>query len=398
MNRPLTVVALAGILTQCVPSTVPAVHAISQCASQPLPESACLAAAELRFEVTHKWYLPERNSLKWRWRSGDALQQIDLGSPDATTVYSLCVYDTRPLDTDFGTDGVADTGAYTYPFDLHAWDAAVQGDGRIVVAGDWWNGSDLDIAVARFNDDGSLDTSFDEDGIALTAVGEHDIAQGIAIQSDGKIVAAAVTRSDLGSDFVVTRYNADGSLDTSFDDDGIVTTDLGGGSDDARDIAIQSDGRILVIGNSVVDGSQDFAIVRYNADGSLDPSFDGDGMVTTDFSMNSDHAEGVAIQADGKIVVGGWNAPGNLVNTFGVARYNPNGSLDTSFGVDGRSVTSIGSNPQPNRASGAWSMALQSDGKIIIAGAAWNSTGYDFGMVRYNADGSRDSDFDGTAS
>jgi uncharacterized delta-60 repeat protein len=138
----------------------------------------------------------------------------------------------------------------------------------------------------------------------------------VAIQGDGKIVAAGFAGSDF--DFALARYNTDGSLDTTFGGDGKVTTDFAGSGsrDEAHAVAIQGDGKIVAAGLAVVSGIFDFALARYNTDGSLDTIFSGDGKVTTDFAGDFDVANGVVIQANGRIVAAGFAG-----DDFGLARY-----------------------------------------------------------------------------
>ena len=181
---------------------------------------------------------------------------------------------------------------------------AAQSDGKFVVAGG--------DTVARYNSDGSLDSSFDGDGTVTTDFGRNDTALSVALQADGKIVVAGSS----GSDFALARYNSDGSLDRSFDGDGKLTTDFAGGEDSAAGVAVQSDGKIVVAGNS--DG--DFALARYNRDGSLDRSLNGNGKLTTDFGSSQDRVTSMALQADGKIVVAGYTFNGSF-NVFALARY-----------------------------------------------------------------------------
>ena len=289
------------------------------------------------------------------------------------------------LDSTFGTGGkvITDIGSGTNDRG-HA--VAIQIDGKIVVAG-YSNGGDSDFAVARYNPDGSLDTSFDTDGKQTTdieGIGGADVGDAVALQSDGKIVVAGRGFNGADDDFAVVRYNANGSLDTSFDTDGKVTTDFGFGNDLGQAVAIQSDDKIVVAGFAFDGTDFDFAVVRYDpTDGSLDSSFDTDGIVTTDFG-SGDRGHAVAIQGNGKIVVAGSSAGGL---DFAVARYNPDGSLDSSFDTDGKQITDI-SSTDSGRA-----VAIQSDSKIVVAGYAFNGTNDDLAVVRYNADGSLDSTF-----
>ncbi len=177
-----------------------------------------------------------------------------------------------------------------------AYAVAIQPDGKTVAAGVSHNGSNLDFALVRYNLDGSLDTTFDGDGKLTTAIlSGHDVARAIAIQADGKIVVAGYSANGSNYDFALARYNADGSLGTSFDSDGKVTTAIFSGDDHARAIAIQSDGKIVVAGDTYNGSDYDFALVRYNTDGSLDTSFDSDGIATTGILSSDDRALAMAL-------------------------------------------------------------------------------------------------------
>ena len=236
---------------------------------------------------------------------------------------------------------------------------------------------------------GDLDLTFGNGGKVLTPIGSgNDYSFGAAIQSDGKIVLAGESYNGANRDFALARYNPDGSLDASFGSGGKVVTPIGSRDESAGDIAIQPDGKIVVAGYSInADSFADFALVRYNANGSLDNSFGTGGKVTTSFgSVGSDVviAHAIAIQADGKIVAAGRSF-GNF-NKFALARYNTNGSLDTSFGTGGKLTTQISSNSNDE----AYAVAIQSDGKIVVGGRSFNGATYDFAVVKYNTDGSLD--------
>ncbi|MBW3612434.1 MAG: hypothetical protein KY392_01080 [Chloroflexi bacterium] len=248
---------------------------------------------------------------------------------------------------------------------------AVQADGKIVVAGS----SDYDFALARYNPDGTLDSSFSGGGKQTTDFAGIDAGRAMALQADGKIVVAGSTDDD----FALARYDVDGSLDSSFGNGGKQTTRFGGWG---RAVAVQADGKIVVAGSSYqgVATGDDFALARYNTDGSLDSSFSGDGKQTTDFSGNGDYGNGVAVQADGKVVV-----VGGAYDDHALARYDADGSLDHSFSGDGRQTTDFGSRDF------ATAVAVQADAKIVVAG--FNPG--DFTLARYNADGSLDSSFSG---
>jgi uncharacterized delta-60 repeat protein len=179
--------------------------------------------------------------------------------------------------------------------------------------------------------------------------------------------------------FIPSASAAVGDLDTSFDTDGIVTTAIGAGGDEAKSVALQSDGKIVVAGYSVNGGTYDFAVVRYNTNGSLDTSFDTDGKVTTAIGASNDYVNSIALQSDGKIVVAGYSVNGGNYD-FTVVRYNTNGSLDTSFSGDGIVTTAIGAAHDY-----VSSIALQSDGKIVVAGYSDNGVSYVFALARYIA-------------
>jgi uncharacterized delta-60 repeat protein len=259
---------------------------------------------------------------------------------------------------------------------------AIQSDGKIVVAGDTKNGTADSIGVARYNADGSLDTSFDVDGkkiLNFTNTSYNDSVRSVAIQSDGKIVVAG-SSGELNEfdDFALIRFNADGSLDTNFGSGGSVVTSILGQDDIVHSVAIQSDGKIVGAGETKNGTYDEFALARYNADGTLDTSFgNAGGKVITNSNNNGDHSYSVAIQSDGKILLAG--ASDNTGNDdFALYRYNMDGSLDTSFGAGGKVVTAIGDGDDIGT-----SVAIQSDGKIVVAGHSKNGSYYDFALVRY---------------
>lgn len=186
--------------------------------------------------------------------------------------------------------------------------------------------------IARADGPGDLDPSFRGTGVVTTCVGVLNIGEGIALQPDGKIIAAGLSEPDYtDTDFTVLRYNSDGSLDTSFNGTGIVTTNINTGYDWPFDVALQPDQKILAVGFTSSDrysSNSTLAIVRYNPDGSLDRTFKSTGILT-DPLQNLYGAYAVVIQADGKIVVTG---KGNCSDCIPVARYLPNGNLDQTFG------------------------------------------------------------------
>jgi uncharacterized delta-60 repeat protein len=283
------------------------------------------------------------------------------------------------LDTSFGVGGKVTTAIGS---SSHASGVAVQADGKIVAAGGATGASTGSaFAVTRYNADGSPDTSFGGDGQVTTTIGSSAGASDLVLQPDGKIVLAGSAQEG----FALARYNPDGSLDPSFGGDGTVTTPIGA----ATSLALQPDGKLVAAGvsGSGTGSNRDFALARYNTDGSLDTSFDGDGTVTTAIGSGEDHASALALQPDGKIVAAGWTDNGNY--DFALVRYNPNGSLDPSFGAGGKVTTALGPNHDLIDA-----LVRQPDGTLVAGGLSESlSTNDTFTVARYQADGSLDSGF-----
>ncbi len=310
------------------------------------------------------------------------------------------------LDPSFGSAGVITTDFASQNED-HATALALQPDGKIVVAGytRQWN-NPASFALARYNPDGSLDSGFGSGGKVTTDFGSArgDRARALAIQPDGKIVVAGDTATSVGDNFALARYNTDGSLDATFGNGGKVTTEFSG-FDTVSTLGLQSDGKIVVVGTSRR-GFSDFLLARYNADGALDASFGHGGRVISDFAGGDDAVSGLALQPDGKILVLGVIGappppPGPPIpcRTFpfcfgltgfglgpsfpALVRYNPDGSLDATFGSGGKVTIDSGS-----------SLALQPDGKIVVVTAFINNSAVpDFTLSRFNADGTLDATF-----
>jgi uncharacterized delta-60 repeat protein len=240
---------------------------------------------------------------------------------------------------------------------------------------------------------GDLDPTFGSGGKVTTDFGGNEMGWAIASQRDGKVVVAG-DRFDLGpsDDFVLARYTARGALDPTFDGDGRVTTDFNDHFSGAFGLAIQADGKIVAAGYGFAPtGPQDFAVARYNPNGSLDSGFGVDGRVLTTFEPNSiDGGGALAIQPDGKILVGGRTRTGPRAD-FGLVRYLPNGALDPSFDGDGRVVTAISGNSDQ-----VFDLAVQQDGKIVASGGVLEpASPWHLAVARYNANGSLDPTFDG---
>ncbi|MCW5623605.1 MAG: DUF4347 domain-containing protein, partial [Burkholderiales bacterium] len=288
------------------------------------------------------------------------------------------------LDTTFNG-----TGRIVLPFvggDSVANDVAVQGDGKIVVAGVGVVGGVSQFVVVRFNTDGTLDTSFGGDGIASAdfAGAALPAMHSVAIQDDGKIVVAGAVSVSFVPRFAAARFLADGTLDASFSGDGLYTQVVGSNFSGASGVQIQAGGEIVLVGYAYAGGASPYevALVRLTAAGALDGTFGTAGVTLTGTNASGNQPATLAIQSDGKLVVATRTDTGA---NFTVLRYDSNGTLDTSFNGSGRVDTDFGGS------DAAYDLVLQADGKIVVAGAA----GSQFAVARYNTDGTLDTSFDG---
>jgi uncharacterized delta-60 repeat protein len=270
------------------------------------------------------------------------------------------------LDPTFGGGDGMVSEDFTSTFET-LMDVALQPDGKIIAAGYRTDGSpDFNFMLVRYNADGSPDTSFGGgDGwVSTDFSGGDDIAGAVALQPDGKIVVGGVSGTEKGRDFALARYNADGSPDLSFGDAGKVTTDLGSEWDVGRAMLIQPDGKIVLAGNNGGDGMEDVALVRYISNGKRDTDFGDDGVITKDLG-SFDYATAIALQSDGRIVVGARSDGGFYLSQLLVLRYNADGTPDTNF--DGDGFVNI---DHPGIDENVVDLKLQSDGKIVLAGTA----------------------------
>jgi uncharacterized delta-60 repeat protein len=310
--------------------------------------------------------------------------KIVVGGVSESGAFAVMRYETNgSQDQTFGIGGRVTTAIGIYA-EVNA--VAVQGDGRIVAAGIVRTcGPCAEFALARYNPNGTLDASFGTGGVVLTFHPSFDLfseARGVAIQPDGRIVVAGYTgdRFLIRSNFVVLRYNKDGSLDTTFGSEGGVTTNFGG-IDIAYGMALRADGEIVVAGGGGRGG--DFALSLYRPDGSLDPAFGTGGRVTTDFGGDFDHANAVVLQADGRIVLAGDGD-----EHFALARYDASGNLDPGFGVGGR-VTVLFRREDFAAANG---VAVENR-KIVAAGLAGSVSHLRMAVARLESDGTPDVSF-----
>ncbi|GAB4413951.1 MAG: hypothetical protein Fur0044_08470 [Anaerolineae bacterium] len=322
---------------------------------------------------------PNGNIVMVKYRAGDGLMNVDRylpnGQPDST----------------FGNNGSVRV-LFPLGIVIRPMDVAVQADGKIVVAGRNTaniNDAGSDFLLLRLTSTGEVDSSFGNGGYVITGFGNHrDCAMKVLIQPDGKIVAAGLAFPGDFDDFAVARYMPDGTLDNTFDSDGKVTVGFGG-DDQAYDMALLNDGRLVVVGlNRNFEGlgsgtiQDDFAVLSLNPNGTPDNTFGGgDGKLTTGFGGN-ETATAVAVQADGRIVVLGNNKGSHKSH---LARYMPNGTLDNSLDGDGKLTipTDV-----------LTDMALLPDGRIMAFGYSPGSAGNDkFAFRRLNPNGSPDTSF-----
>lgn len=282
------------------------------------------------------------------------------------------------LDTTFGTGGIATTHLNVT---AQLKDLAIQADGKIIVVGSTFATAppgqpvtNITAVVARFNSNGSLDTTFDGNGYNNSLFMLD--ANSVVLQPDGKIVVGGRIQNSGYEAFSIARFNSDGSLDSTFNGNGKVTTAIGITSS-IISVNVQADGKIVAAGRTALTGTfsnRDFAIVRYNADGSLDTTFGTSGRVATDISSTDDLYDSV-IQEDGKILTVGFSTdPLSTMKSVTLVRYNGDGSLDTTFGSNGKVIS-------PGAADTlATEVAIQSDGKIVIVGDG-------IPPLRYNSNG-----------
>jgi uncharacterized delta-60 repeat protein len=293
------------------------------------------------------------------------------------------------LDSSFGINGI--NSASIGVLDDYTYSAALQRDGRIVIAAHTNNGSNFDVALLQFTENGLLDMSFGTDGIVVTDIGsKNDELYDISIQDNGKIVAVGASQDENGFyNVLMVRYSSNGVLDSTFGVKGIVRTEFTIRTPDSVDrddkavaVAIQPDKKIVVAGYDY----KDFIVFRYTSNGVLDETFSGDGKMNTSLSPAKDEVRDVVIQPDGKIILigkglgslGKDKTLGSSSMDVAVARLNSDGSVDKKFGNFGHIMTVVGSGYDVGHGA-----AIQPDGKLIVTGYS-KSNNYDFAMVRYD--------------
>ncbi|HQX52094.1 MAG TPA: proprotein convertase P-domain-containing protein, partial [Planctomycetaceae bacterium] len=285
------------------------------------------------------------------------------------------------LDQSFGTGGRIATRVLE-----GANDVQVFADGSMLLAGRVFNGTDYDFALLKLTSQGDFDNSFGDRGLAAADfLGFFDEARSIAIQSNGQILAAGAASDGGDLDFAIARFNTDGTLDTSYSADGKQTVEFDANfNDEAREIKLDASGKAVLAGYVFDGGQRDFAIARLTTQGNLDTTFDADGKVTTDFGGGfDDEAFSLVINASGVITAGGFAKNAGAEKDFALAQYNTNGSLRNAFDTDGKVTTDFRTNSDDQIAE----IELDAAGRIVAAGGSFVAGGYpqqDFALARYN--------------
>ena len=281
---------------------------------------------------------------------------------------------TGQLDRTFGRDGKVMTYFGGRPNNTNAYGIANQRDGKVVVVGgtSGWPSGKSTFVLARYMGRGTLDPSFGRGGEVVTDFGAYAGAAAVAIQADGKIVVAGGGRTAGRTGFALVRYDADGRLDRSFGNRGRVLTPVGEGESAAVALVIQRDRKLVTAGNARVAGDAGFALIRYTPDGKLDPTFGNDGVAFN----GAGSVSALTIQRDGKLVTAGIGM--RRYPNFSLARFLEDGTLDQSFGRNGKLLTAF------YRTARAYGVVARGDGTIVVAGAHWSR---DFALAGYTSTG-----------
>lgn len=312
------------------------------------------------------------------------------GSAGTPSTYQMAIArynEDGSLDTSFGNDG-------TLRFPVGSvksfvMDMAQQPDGKILLGGRTWDNESGDFAVVRLNEDGSFDDTFGTNGIFRLTTPETEASEAMALLDDGTILMVGYRDDTLA----VAKITADGIMDTTFGVNGWVVLPFDDSASYGDDLAIQDDGKIVISGFAL-NGENRFqvAAARLNADGSVDNSFGTDGKVIFNVGDWNDFGEGVAIQGDGKILIGGhkWISNVQQRHDLFIARLNTDGSIDASYGTSGVATARL-----VDGANYANELVLQADGKAILMGYTIFQEQVDMAMVRFDTDGNLDSTFNG---
>ena len=278
------------------------------------------------------------------------------------------------LDSEFHSQGFLHANVSNALSNHWASSVLTQPDGKLIAAGyAYITGFYKDFALVRYEANGNIDSAFGNNGITTSNLTGFDFGNSLAQQSDGKIILAGSTGV---YDFALARYNTNGTLDNSFSSDGVLATDFPSDDDEINSVIIQPDGKIIVGGITGTYTNHDFGLARYNSDGTLDNTFGVNGKVITSIGSVDDVLKSIVLQPDGKIVGAGYTNNG-IDNDFVIVRYNSNGKLDSSFSSDGILNFPIGQGDDKASAVG-----IDPDGKIIVSGTSFNGINNDFALVR----------------
>jgi len=293
--------------------------------------------------------------------------------------------DIGQLDTSFGDGGKVVTSFGEFGGQAYA--VALQADGKILAAGSYSNGVDLDVAIVRYNEDGSLDTSFSTDGKFRTSLGNGDEElNAIAVQEDGYIVAGGYIVKDSGRDFVLMRLTPDGEMDNSFGEGGVVQTSFGNLNDEITALIIDSEGRIVVCGYVTGTAGTVVALARYKETGELDDTFADGGAVLRDIGDDA-LARSMDIDQEGRIVLAGSYMHTDRTELM-VMRFSGDGNLDTGFGQEGIGLPADRVTP-----SDGYGVGLMKDGLIMVAGSIGKPGDQDAAVFRFTDAGQPDTTF-----
>jgi len=266
-----------------------------------------------------------------------------------------------------------------------AFGMAVQSDGKVVVTGYIARSSDHlgnNFGLARFLRNGQPDMAFGTGGGLNFGFGARDIAQAVAIQPDGKIVAAGYTITPAGGDFMVARFLTNGAVDNSFGFGGFSVLDFMGGDDYGMDVAVAPDGKIVVGGTTFNGARLVYGVARFNPNGTADTSFDQDGKQLFEFVAGLTHqVEAMLVQPDGRIILGG-----RVGSDFGLVRFNESGTVDGSFGSGGSTRTDMGGT------DALCDLAFTGTGGFVAAGSRQLGNS-DFALACYTPAGNLNASF-----
>lgn len=287
----------------------------------------------------------------------------------------------RFLSNGFFDPSFADEGKLSIDFagaDERGVDIIVQSDGKILVMGNSYDGVNYTITLIRLNTDGTFDTGFDTDGIVEFPSEDETAGTAMAVDADGRIIITGVVyRSGVDYDIGVACFLSDGSFDSSFEGGGKMLIDFSGANEKGMDISVQSDGKIVVAGDTDFNVEDDFVLVRLSANGSFDDDFGTGGTVIVDLGYDEETVSVMVLQSDGKILMAGYAHNGSNEDVI-LACFNSDGSLDGEFGSGGVVTTDVGGGGDEGL-----DMALQNDGKILVAGITDTGSSLDFVVLRF---------------